>query len=422
MEIKKVNFMHLSIIFMAIYIFFWDFKYVNSRYVLLLSVVLALYNIMINKSKLLFNKINSFFLVIILYNMISLFYTSNFYDGVRFILVLVVTNILIFAMTEDDRCVSFAVKVLVFFSFLQVIALFMQYAFPEKITQISRLLLKYEAFYNNKVLLSYGYYCGINQDNLMSGLYCALLGSFLFVSFLTDDNKIKKIFYMIGTAICIAAIFATQKRGILISFAVAMAATLFVMLRNKRKALLRLIFTIFIFGAIFIYIMKFTPYGQQMMMRFTMEENLFSGRDIIYRKLYSHFSENYILGHGVGSVYSVAEAGAHNIYLHILYENGIVGLILYSLLFSYAFYLTVGMICTRDFDVKTKRLLYYSVYTQALFLVYGMSGNPLYDNYVLFVYAISISIPLAVKRRETSYVEEKNFCDELVGTRRENHT
>lgn len=79
---------------------------------------------------------------------------------------------------------------------------------------------------------------------------------------------------------------------------------------------------------------------------------------------------------GTGSAYDIYETGLHNIYLQILYDHGLLGLIVYLAFFAYNLFMAI------------KRRDSMSIFVQCLILTYGVSGNPIYSNSFFFAYII----------------------------------
>ena len=108
--------------------------------------------------------------------------------------------------------------------------------------------------------------------------------------------------------------------------------------------------------------------------------NITTGRDVFYENAISDFSQgsvlNYIFGKGTASAYLINETGLHNVYLQILYDHGILGIILYALFFFL------------NLRNAVQNRFFYSMCLQIMFLAYCMSGNPLYDYYFFLPYLI----------------------------------
>lgn len=110
---------------------------------------------------------------------------------------------------------------------------------------------------------------------------------------------------------------------------------------------------------------------------------------------------------------------AHNVYLQVLCETGIIGTIIVMGTIFYTLYLTGKEIkkCKKRkeqiYDKKIK-ILGISFTMQLYFLLYSLSGNPLYDIHAYFPYMISVAMSLATinslkKENEESKYENRNI-------------
>ena len=133
------------------------------------------------------------------------------------------------------------------------------------------------------------------------------------------------------------------------------------------------------------------------------QEDATNGRLDIFR---SYIEQSNMWGHDtMGAILKDgSESGhAHNIYLQILAECGIVGLVAYVSMFASFFVATLRLMKKqlKKPDRIMMPLLRFSLFTQIYILLYGMVGNPIYDYNFLIWYILSICIVLCV-RKESS--------------------
>ena len=86
---------------------------------------------------------------------------------------------------------------------------------------------------------------------------------------------------------------------------------------------------------------------------------------------------------------------AHNIYLQLLCEVGIVGFTLYVAFFLYNLFNAITLFKAyrkneKVFPQSAKNIMPFCLFVQVFFILYGMTGNPLYDVATLFPYYFSI--------------------------------
>ena len=122
-------------------------------------------------------------------------------------------------------------------------------------------------------------------------------------------------------------------------------------------------------------------------------ESLTTNRsDLVYRML-SFFNNKPLTGNGLSSTLLLIPdfTNGHNIYVQILCETGLIGFIILIPFFIKSLFLTVKQL--KLSTTNNSKYIYSScLCIQMLFLMWGFTGNPLYDVYPLFVYMISVAI------------------------------
>ncbi len=234
--------------------------------------------------------------------------------------------------------------------------------------------------------------------------YSAFLSSFLLaitlISLMIREKKYNNVIiypkYISSFLIIIAfiALLASAKRGIIVATIVSISFVFMIYLkyyigRNKEKLkIVFIIFITFLLLIIVIYILYIKTSLLQVIIYKTSRSDISTGRFELYRKILdATSSQNIIFGNGLGNLSNTIGTSSHNIYLQLLYEQGLLGLFLYIIFFLNNILLTIKRIRI------TKRILpFYSLMVQVLFLIYGMTGNPLYNIFFMFNYFIFISL------------------------------
>ena len=177
---------------------------------------------------------------------------------------------------------------------------------------------------------------GQNPNGFSRSVGVALL--YLIYFFQTNKIKKKSLFYIIGSIFLIVVIFA-QSRTTYIALLVSLIPVIyFSKLGNKiRISLLGLIPTIIIFYFFQDTFYNFVlPRTQSVFTEFSM-----GGRDVIWVVAWEMIKDNFLFGVGFGNFTSVygeystqlrgwyAETDPHNVYIAIVAELGIIGLLLF---------------------------------------------------------------------------------------------
>ena len=146
--------------------------------------------------------------------------------------------------------------------------------------------------------------------------------------------------------------------------------------------------------------------------RFKDNDNLLTGRNVIYSNMLEQIGKNLILGSGTSSAGSILGVGGHNIYLTVLMENGIIGIIIFCAVIIGEYVSTVNNLSLMLKYEKYDSTISFSLYIQTVFLIYGMSGNPLYDNYILCFYMFAIYLNRQFDKEKVwmKYHEKQKEC------------
>lgn len=398
----------LSLLCIMIYIFF------NSTSTTLNYCMLGLAMFMViieplsrgEKFNVITNKTCIIYLVILIYSSASLIITPEVTKGFRFVIILLFIFIYYIALTMNSYAYVFAMRAMalcsgihVFFTLLQIIA-------PDVVAKVNTVILMEKLYYDNTLFLGWGYYSGISSQTHMNAFYISISCCILFSIILNhtnsekSQNKMLLILYYIIITLVIIALVATQKRGILLANMAAIFLTMLIYLRSKRNGVFIFLSTSIILFLVAWLLLQYNPLAQALYMRFTDTNNFMSDRDIIYVQVLESFSKNPVLGNGVASTYSIVSTGAHNIYLQLMNDYGLLGTLLFMIFFWTLFVNTIKVYYKeRDLIGGNSRVaLVVSIYMQIYFFVYGIVGNPLYDNFIFFAYIIVCSFPYSISR------------------------
>ena len=174
-------------------------------------------------------------------------------------------------------------------------------------------------------------------DNTGYALVCTYAG----IMFLTNKKvfPITLFFVIIGTVIC-------GKRGAIIALCLATLPLLKYMFSNRQWSKgKKVVYTILMAVLALVAIRFFSTYFDATIERFqTIEESGGSGRDMVYMNYWNQFKDsnpiNQLFGHGLfagthssGNKYAFTYVAAHNDWLELLFDFGVVGTIVYVWVF-----------------------------------------------------------------------------------------
>lgn len=135
-----------------------------------------------------------------------------------------------------------------------------------------------------------------------------------------------------------------------------------------------------------------------------------SGRIKLYARAWQLFIENPFFGIGWGEfketttgsfrIFTILDT--HNIYLQVLCESGVIGGLTLFLSMAVFWVKTKKAYIESQYNnfilSKWKHLLYFSFSYQTFFLLYGLTGNVLYDQHYIILYMVSCSIIMAYRK------------------------
>lgn len=269
-----------------------------------------------------------------------------------------------------------------------------------------------EGVWYNKFLscVNSGYFMGLTTHYSTSGMYMAL-GTVLFGNLLLFGKKRNEkysIHMLILFLVCFIALVLTAKRAHLLFTIIALLGSYFVgfIHGNIVKRIKQVLFIIFVVTAT-VYILAQIPAFSTTVSRFVMggtANELSSGRiETLWIPALEAFSEKPLLGIGwrqfkydypqfqVGTGY--VNNDCHNIFIQVLCETGIFGFYIIAIMI-YTFVITFRHlnIIKHDEDNENYFPILFSFSYQVFFLLYGMTGNPLYDEACLYPYLLSCGL------------------------------
>lgn len=241
---------------------------------------------------------------------------------------------------------------------------------------------------------------GLSAHYSSNGMYLALgLGA----SFILGFYKQNRLIYWSIAVIILMALLLCGKRAHLgmpiVSIFLLMQLHQY---KNLKKRIVYLILGVSFLGGVFWVVHAYFPDFTNTFNRFieTAESGDFTmSRELFIRKSLTEFNRSPIIGIGWGNISKVIHHDAHNVYIQLITETGIIGFALFMGIFyhgmsrSIKLYLAVRQ---KKIIVSTAQeiMLAFSVFYQSFFLMYCLTGNPLYDEQCFYPYILSYAIIL----------------------------
>ncbi len=196
----------------------------------------------------------------------------------------------------------------------------------------------------------------------------------------------------------------TNKRAHFLFLILSLAITYYATGDNKQKGKRILILALIAIVLLIVanYLINNVNIGVFIKLRNTLTqledgEDVTSGRSAMYAAAWKYFVQNPLFGIGWEKspviIPELHGMHVHNIYIELLIETGIVGFTVFAAFFGYALYTAIrNARKAKSQDEKTSAG--FCLFMQLFFLLYGITGNPLYDPpyYIPYFIICSFSI------------------------------
>lgn len=260
---------------------------------------------------------------------------------------------------------------------------------------------------------------GLTGHYSTNGMYLAIaLGSALTLFLTFKDKKEGKYIKLLFLILIIAALLLIGKRAHLVFSILSMLIVIWYYNCDKKmgrlKKFIGLISILVI--SMYIAILKI-PALNNTFSRFlqTAESGDFlMSRGIFYKISFQYFLKSPIIGNGWEYMISIINHNVHNVYIQLLAETGVIGFTFFVLLFIYGIINTIKIMKAFilkkiKFDDNEKISIIFSLYYQIFFIVYCMTGNPLYDEQTFLIYMISYGMMLNLKSKYIEEIKERKI-------------
>lgn len=356
--------------------------------------------ILINKFRIRLNPINILWIIFALFIVV---WNQDFAHGNYigfFSMIMTIYIILIFQ--NDIKWAETAKKMLIFFVTLHAVLgwlflilkpLYLRFILPRFPSDKHMILREYAS---DNILI------GLTNHYSTSGIYCSIGLIIAFCFFLQKPKSKKSMFFLFFMML---SLLFTQKRGPLVFAVCSCMVMYFIYKKINIKTIMKFIVIIAALGVALIFAYNNIESINHALSRFVefSDDNadISNGRMPLYELAIDIFKENPVFGIGWGGYryeygkykfLGTAETmNAHNIYLQVLSEIGIVGFVLIFSLMIYTFIKTIQILRKKDecyLSESEQWMMMLSVGIQTLFFLSGIVENVIYYQQILFPYAL----------------------------------
>ena len=243
-------------------------------------------------------------------------------------------------------------------------------------------------------------YSTLGNPNVL-GEYLLLITPFAAASLLAAKTWPKRFLYLLCLGLMLICLIFTSSRGAWLGM--LFAAAIFLVMLDARFILLGIVGLVVLYFALPDWVIdRFASIGD-------MSDSSTSYRVYIWLGTIAMLKDYWFSGIGPGNsafnlVYpaysynTISAPHAHNLYLQLLCDAGILGLLL-LLLVILSFYRTVLSAASRAKDRKTRVYLAASAAAVGGFLLQGMTDYSFYNNRVTLFFWVVIALGIALSRR-----------------------
>lgn len=283
-----------------------------------------------------------------------------------------------------------------------------------------------------------GYRAGISNHYSQNGIFISLFFMLIMVLIISGFSVNKKIRdnvkYIVIAGLAFAALLLTGKRGVLIFCICSIIFTYLLCSRKKLGKLVKIFIIAIVAVGILQMLSEVIPEIGYTFERFQLvgEDTASQERFAMWELAIQKFKNHPIIGNGFwsfkdfyhdnlsqyyhSSVQGYDRLNAHNVYLQLLCENGIVGEVIYLSAVGLMLAKTIKLIRNMyQFDSMELRFAaLFSLCIQIFYCIYSVSGNCLYD-VVFYFYALAMAITLALSNELNQYPTRLNTDRVLSG-------
>lgn len=399
---KNESILKLSILMSTFLIFFGYF--VVNQYIILGFIALL---IIICSIEIRFIKIKTddmLWLICVGLIGLSLCYSQDKAETVKYFMVMSIMIIIKIVYSNIEGYKDYIIKLFYISSLIHVMATIAYIIVPNIMIKICSIILPYKSYLDNLQFYNIGSIAGITGQTGMNAFYISIYISIIYSRIICSNKN--KLYNIVLLIIGFIALFLTAKRGPLITNIIAILVVTVIFSNINIKNLMPKLIAFTVLLIIGYNVICRIPQAQVMIDKFTIfseSADITNGRSELWNEASDYIKVNPIIGIGAYATPSVMGEMTHNIYVQLVLELGIFGLIFFIGAMIISFILTFKnyyKIKSNKIVENTEKVFFsISVYIQLYFIIYGMSGNPLYGITFLAPYFISIAISSTLKNK-----------------------
>lgn len=331
-------------------------------------------------------------------NIIGLIKAPNITEALLFTGFILVFSLLKIVLSNFENWGEFFLKGSLMFSSIHVFSTLMQYFNPEIVQRVNQMILPSGAYNVNTYQVVLGRYAGITGQVGANAFYITIFIAIMFC-YLIENKKSYYVYLLV--ALGFIALVLTAKRGLLLFNIITVISVILVSKFSKfkrdNKAVLISLISLLILSLTIVGFLLIS--NNPMTSQLLVDDDFTSGRVGIYSLTFELVKLAPLIGNGLSSVEHKIGIKAHNIYLQLWAELGLLGLITYSLAMIVTLMKSIKLYNSMKTVESTglDHLALFSIYIQIIFLLYGLTGNVLYDYFIVGTYMMVISLPRTVR-------------------------
>lgn len=376
------------------FMMFFGFYVANLFVLQFISIAFIAFYYLLTKNKLTIRKDTVAWLFFLVVSIISIINSVSKTDSLEIVLLFACVIFIKVAYENiGSDWQSFFIKLVGVFSFVHVAATIIQLLVPSLIGAINSIILSPVSQAYNTMFYESGSYAGITAQTTLTAFYISIFIIVIFCKILVKKQARRNIILLI---LGLIALFLTGKRGyLLFVIATMMIMFLYSVIKDKKKALKYIFILSLVLFSINVVLTKI-PQTQVVFNKMAALEDygdVTNGRDKLWSESLDLYYNNPVMGVGIGNTSQYIGEYTHNVYIQLLAETGSIGLIVYVIAVYCSLIRTIKEI-NREFD-KTNKYYYYlitSLSLQIFYILLCFTGNPLFSNIYLTMYAVSISM------------------------------